>query len=209
MKKLGLFLVLIILPSLFAAVLIKAQELGDSGLPPEIEKVENTTRSLADQNKTSYLLEEWRKVLLNNPAGAVIVKIWDFLKKPFTAVIGTQAGFTWRFFIALGIWLALLFLVANAIEFLPFSKGTSWIIGLGFVTIFSLLKFIDGIAGFIDNLASVWWGKLIIFILIISSIAFSRKLSKSAKKQKEEKAKLQEEIDRGKLHAEAEIITGS
>lgn len=208
MKKIGLLFMFVLILNIFSVILVHAQD--EPPMPGDAGRIQNfsetTTKTLEDlkeQEKREYMLNEWRNMFLGNPFGKVLVNIWDFSKPFLTFIIGTPAEISWKFAIAVIIFIGFLFFFGETFMMAsPFSKSTSWIISVGLVIILSLTKFIDSIATFLDSLLSKWWGKLIIILVIIILVSAYSVLGKSYK-EKKDKDKLEE--DRKKLHRDVKI----
>jgi len=207
MKKIGiiLFLLIFLIINLFL-IQVKAEEIDpETGLPVTIKDLSDTGEKLTDKN-ASYLAGKWRDILLKNPVGYSIVKIWDFSKPVLTVVIGRKAEISWGFAIALALWL-LIFFGARYIftNFSAFSKTTAGLISLGIVVIMAVTKLTAEISGFLDNLLSKWWGKVIVLLALIILIVLAVTLTRSIEKIRKE---LQVEEDKAKLHAAAQSAEG-
>ena len=106
--KRGIMLGLILL-CFFA--LSSAQTPDELANDPIAGQVLNTGEKLTEfsesDNKTSYLLNEWTKVLETNAAGRVLVTISEFLQKAnplIEKLIGWPYELSWAFFFALVLW---------------------------------------------------------------------------------------------------------
>jgi hypothetical protein len=216
-KKIGVFLILLLALSLFSSLFIsqcEAQELGESGLPADIEKVDEAGGKLTDSTKRSqYLKHEWTKILEKSKLGNVILsigKIFQTMNPFFKAVLGMEYSLSWAFIFAVAIWLILFFII-HAIMSAVISKNKLLPIISAFV-ITSLIGLSGVIRKAVDLLTSMiskpWlaWISLGLAIVILVIIkVFGKSLKETVEKAKEKEAKEKEEEHRKTLEVSANI----
>jgi len=220
MKKTGLFFSLILILSVISLILIHAQELSDSGLPPDIEKIttlgKNATNAISQpQNQnTSYLKQEWKKIILKNkylgPVFSFVDKSLEFINPFFKIVLGVEYSLSWEFIFAIGIWLILFFILypvikavfsANVLISIIATFAIVTLIGLGGV----IKKAVDTLSFMINNVQIAWISLAVTFIILVMLIISGKLFGNWIKKGKEREKKEQESQDREVLHKDAEV----
>ena len=121
MKKIGvlsLFIFAILILSILNFAVIQAQELGDSGLPPNLENLQNQGENIKEgwqEQNTTYLKQEWISIIEKNkylkPILGTLDKILTFLSPLFKYTLGVDYSMSWAFIIALIIWMALIVII--------------------------------------------------------------------------------------------------
>ena len=122
-------------------------------------------------------------------------------------VFGMVPSLSWEFFINLAIIIFFLYLFVFALtDFLPYSKGTSTIVGSGFFIVLLLFKFPAKIAIAIGEIMDQWWFKLSVIIGIGILITLSGFLSKIEKKKKENVQKYRESLRRARAEGATKVL---
>ena len=199
-KRLIILLFLLFLP------FINAQDIS-SELEGQIEKIKQTQdklENLKDTN-TSYLAEEWKKIIIKNPISGAINNFLEFLSPLFKVLMQEHYSLSWKFFIILLLWV---FLFLNLSALLKSSLFEGWIgyaIGLIVTILLAYTGFFRMFYSFLVSIVDLFtgWTKwLIIGLIIISFIIleFSRTyFLKYLRKQKEGLEKEREKMDRSFL----------
>lgn len=212
-----LFLSALFLFLIFANILVKAQELGDTGLPPEVEKIQNisekgkeTVEKLTDKEKREYLFKEWQDLLLKNKAVSILDSFFTKISVVFYIFLGEPYTFSGIFFIMLILWFLFFFKFSEIFsDYSAFSGWVCWIIGLGMAVVVAQLKILRKIAEFFVWFAfykeATWWRVLIVIAILVGLILAYKFTSAFGKAQKEKKQKTEEEINREKLKAGAKV----
>lgn len=134
--------------------------------------------------------------------------------KPITKYgVGEEFDFSWRFFIALAVWvfwIGLFFSILNGYG-VGLSTGAVAAISLIIGVILGNLGMITRTTDWVFYLLNAWWTKLIAFVavcaLIYVEIRFGKVLKQKRAKFKEEMAKMQQSTDRKVLHTTTTAIT--
>jgi len=154
---------------------------------------------------TTYLKQEWTKILEKTGAGRMLLKVSDLLTSLnffWKPVLGIEYSLSWLFVFAVSIWLVIFYLVYGA--FTSLSENKLLKILLGFV-ITSLIGYSGAIKTAVDSMGKIIinkWVALIIFIIAILIIVLASKLAPILE---ERKRKIEEETDRGILKKGAKI----
>jgi hypothetical protein len=166
------------------------------GLNPEKIQDLPQTPEEASNVTTTYLKQEWTKILDKTQAGKVILKISDFLTylnffwKP---VFGIEYSLSWAFIFSIAIWAILFYLVFGPLTAITKNKIVSIIGGFCIASLVGtagIIKKAVDLLGFV--IANTWiaWISLVIAILIMFLIgALSGQLKAYLKKQKEQAEK--------------------
>lgn len=227
MLKNKLFVILVVF--LFEIILIsilvqvRAQELSDTGLPPEVEKIENISEKgkeayekLTEKNE-SYLKQEWGKILAKNKYFGPLIEKYDkispYTDPIFKYTIGLEPSLSWLFVLTLVLWIFILIYIIRILEFSSFSAGVRYGIALIFMIIASTIgipkKIAELIINLIIKLATTWWIQLIAIGVVIAAfvlaIVFSENLKQWVKKIRENRAKMKEALNRAKLEASVKV----
>ena len=129
-------------------------------------------------------------------------------------VFGMVPEISWLFAINFLIWLLLfvnLFMNAPIVvrkTFPTFKKGTAYVMGAVVFVLVISLKTTYALASIFDGLLNVWWGKLILVVLLIFGNVIANALMKFWDKQILQGEKKQEEENREVLEKTVEGITG-
>jgi hypothetical protein len=191
---------------------------GDSALPSELEKIQQISENLTDEEKRSqYLNQEWGEILKKNEFFGPILekykKVSPYTDPVFKYTIGIEPTLSWLFILTLTLWIAFLIYTFRIFELVtPFSSTVQYLISIGVVVIVSITGAIKILAQKIIDLLSllnVWWIQLIgiaafIIALIIATI-FSKNIKDIGKSIEEKKKKNEEERNREKLKSEIKI----
>jgi len=204
MKKIGpLFLLLIITLILNIIPVQAAIDPSNSQDPLGIGINPDTLPKSPDELKdisTTYLKQEWTKLLADNKVGQVILKISDvltslnFFWKP---VLGMEYSLSWFFIFGVAVWFVIFYIVSGPLDAI-FNKKIFSIIG-GFcvaslVGISGAIKQAANLLSLaINNVWIAWISIAIAVIIIIVIITLSGGLKKYLKKQKEEQEKMKTE----------------
>jgi len=201
MKKTGLILstIIVIILILNLIPFNTAIESTNPNDPLGIGINPDTIPQNPDQAKeigTTYLKQEWTKILEKTQAGRVLLKISDsltslnFFWKP---VLGIEYSLSWLFVFAVAIWIILFYLVYGPLNAI-FNNRLFGIIG-GFC-VASLIgisgvikKAVDLLSFAIKNTWIAWISLIIAIIVIIIIISLGGGLKEYIKKQREEEEK--------------------
>ncbi|MFH1710861.1 MAG: hypothetical protein ABH840_00955 [Nanoarchaeota archaeon] len=220
MKKAGLLFSLILILSMISLVLVQAQELGDSGLPPEIEKLTNlseratTTASQFQNQNSSYLKQEWKTIVSKNrilgPVFRFIDKVLEFMNPFFRIVLGSEYSLSWEFIFAIAIWFILFFIlypiikaVFNSNHFISIIATFAVVSLIGLTGV--IKKAVDQLSFMINNLQAVWISLAITLVILIILIISGKIFGVWIKKGKEQSEKEQENRDKKIIHKDAEV----
>lgn len=143
------------------------------------------------------------------------INLWLSDNATWLAVVfGMVPEISWLFAINLLLWLLLFTnLILNAPivvrkTFPAFKESTAYMIGIIVFGLFAIaLKTPYAVAYIIDGLFSVWWGKLVLVVLLIFGNVISNALMKFWDKQILQGEKKQEKLDREVLHETVESLT--
>ncbi|MFA6023001.1 MAG: hypothetical protein WC781_02860 [Candidatus Pacearchaeota archaeon] len=224
MKK-SLFILFLLTCSLFAISFVNAQVnvnpeniedplgigINPQELPQNPEDIQNAS--------TTYLTQEWTKILEKYPLGQVLLAISDFLTKLnplFNLILGVDYSLSWAFVFAVLIWLILFLFLFNPVGAILGNKV------FGFIAAF-IITCLIGVSGVIKQavdllsfmISNTWiaWTSLAIALLIGFLMLKLGKASKELiEKKKEEEAKEKTKQDREIIStvadAEKEGLTG-
>jgi len=208
MKK-SVILIFALTLILISLIVIKAEELGDSGLPPELEKIQDTANQVQDPNSsirtqnTSYLGGEFIKMLEKNKFGSILLKGARFVAPSGKYIIGMEFGLSWLCLLVFVIWLFFLNSFYNMLSFSIFSKGVSFLIGLGLTIVLGITGTIKAIGDGIASLLTTWWVWLIAVVVLIAIIFIEGKFGKVLR---EKRKKAKEEMEKMQFHYEAQVL---
>jgi|TARA_B100001971_G_C18002052_1_gene437843 hypothetical protein len=184
------------------------QSLPLDNLEGQIEKIEQTQdklENLKDTN-TSYLAEEWKKMIIKNPISGAINNFLEFLSPLFKVLMQEPYTLSWKFFIILLLWI---FLFLNLSALLKSSLFEGWIgyaLGLIVTLLLAYTGFFKIFYSFLISIVDLFtgWTKwLIIGLIIIAFIIlefFRTYFSKYLRKQKEGVEKEREKTNRSFLN---------
>lgn len=194
-----LFSVVIIL-ILFFSLLVNAVDV--SQIPTNSDEVKQVT--------SDYLKQEWTNILEKSQVGKILLFLSDILRAlspVFEVFIGIKYSLSWIFFLSLGIWISIFFVLYSAVKLIFFDKSwTCFFISLIILTIATQFKVIQIILGFFTPLFTDKWviltSIIITIILLIIYYLFMEFLGKKIKtqnkkdteKRRENKAKLVEKL---------------
>lgn len=208
MKK-SVILILVLL-FVFSLILINAQD--NLGMPQtgaessgsDVEKIQNLTGNIPIDEEGK--LDDTKFQPFKSKAEERIEKINQWLDDNASwlkYVFGMKPEISWLFAINL---LIILFLINLFVFTFPeisvFSQNISRIIGAGIVLVIIILGFTVKIATEINELIGKWWFKLAVLFGIIVLITLSTFFGRYFKQKR---IKMQEELDRQKLHGGAKI----
>lgn len=158
MKKAGLFVISVLLISLFSFIIsVSAQNesTGLEGVPlvNELQAGQQQYEQYASaENKTAYLSQEWGKILekhaIIGPIAVQINKALRFMDPFFKIILGYESSLSWGFIFALIIWFMLFFLLS------PITSGLLNNSTLGRLAAFVISSLI-GLSGAIKQVISL------------------------------------------------------
>lgn len=193
----------------------------ETGLPTGVEKVQEVTESLSDdETRSQYLKQEWGKILAKNkyigPIIAGYEKASPIVDPISKYTIGLEPSLTWIYILTLILWIAFVIYIFRIMEFVSlFSNVTKYLVSIGMVILISVIGVTRKLAEYIINaisLFSTWWMQLIlitgVIIAIILASIFSKNLKDTAKAMKEKKDKERGEFERGKIEGRLKAMEG-
>jgi len=173
-------------------------------------QMEEASEKLTSTSSWDYLSEEWKTILLGN---SVIKGIDSFLQGVnvvFFVLFGIDYSLSLKFFLVVILWFYVLFRFNNLFKDVTlFSKGVSFVISAGLVIVMSHMGIIeapvDGIMWLFFS-QKTWWMKLIIaVVVIVVLVVIAVLLKKFGFHYKENKKKMEEEVNRMKLENAAKL----
>tara|TARA_Y100000310_G_scaffold218713_1_gene220008 strand:+ start:857 stop:1522 length:666 start_codon:yes stop_codon:yes gene_type:complete len=160
MKK----LLVVLLLSLFLVSFISAQIEGLEERAEDLEEdLEDVEKILDDfeQDRGEYLHREWTVILGRSETGRFILGISNLFKalNPlFELLIGVEYSLSWLFFLSLGTWIAVVFMIFRTIqEGLQFNLGISLLISMIVVAISAQFDVFEMFVGFFTPLITNPW----------------------------------------------------
>ncbi len=203
MKKSGIFLLVFLIISLLSNIIIDAQGLDESGLPPElgrVEKLRNATEQLTEEEtREAYLKQEWVKILEKSKAGRVLLFISDIFKilsPVFKLFTGVEYSLSWLFFLSLGAWIAIVIIIYKPVKKLfQANKWVSFGIAVIVATLGAQFGVIQMIISFFLPLLKNKWiitlsiiiGALLVYFYSSLIDTFGKALKEQTKKEDEER----------------------
>jgi hypothetical protein len=199
MKKIGLFVISVLLTSLFAFVVSVSAQGATTGLEQvplvnEVQQGQQTYEQFtAAQNKTSYLTQEWGKIVEKNailgPIFKVINSVFVFIRPFFKIVLGYDS-LSLGFVVAVAIWLALFFLLNPAVSQTIGSGLTGGLASFAIVSLISLSgvikKAVDLLNTLVTNTWILWISIGVAILLVFIASMFGKQLKNWIKKMKKE-----------------------
>ena len=200
MKKTGVALILSIFILNFIALnLVLAQE-QIPGLPSGLDPEKIEEKKEKAEEKTEYLKQEWRNILLKNPITWWILNFSDKVLNPISKLfLKREISFSWVYLFILAIWVTIVIIAYKPL-----------VIGLNMKSVYALLSgaIIATLAirvipdkWFEFQLSLIWKVVIlgIILLIIASNKAFTDYLEKAMKKETEEKREMKAKLVE-KLH---------
>lgn len=204
MKKIGILLILILTFSLLQP-LVSSQD--DSGIPPEVKGITDTSeritgigKNLSDEEKRdAYLKQEWSKILEKSNAGKVILrvgKVFEALSPVSKIFIGIEYSLSWIFFLSLAFWIAIVIIIYKPIKnFIQADAWVPWAISIIVPTLGSQFGALQMVVSFFAPLFQNLWSTIttliVLGILIYAYSAvlkhFGLSIEKSLKEEREER----------------------
>lgn len=192
MKKAGILLLIFLLLSLFLNVVVKAQD----PLPPElesgVEKIQNVSEKLSDEDaRKEYLKQEWTKILESKWWGKMILGIgvvFGALSPVFKLLIGIEYSLSWLFFLSLGAWIAIVVIIYEPAKNLIQTSGwVSFGIAAVVATLGAQLGTIQmALNLFLPLFKNLWSTLTTILVVIILIYAYSSVMKYFGEKMKED-----------------------
>jgi len=119
-KKIGVLVILSIL--LISLSSLSLAQLDPDGLEENLEGIEENLEELEEkkdiltnkETRAEYLRQEWTKILEKHQIGRAILSVsnlFQALSPIFKIFIGVEYSLSWLFFLSLGIWLAIVYIV--------------------------------------------------------------------------------------------------
>jgi ABC-type multidrug transport system fused ATPase/permease subunit len=197
MKKIGAILIFsLLILNLFFLASAFAQELGDSGLPPDLEKVQQVGEQVSNTDtSTAYLQQEWKKILEKSQVGKFLLPILTLLAPVLSFVTGVKFSLSWLFALAFIIWTGAVIVVFWFVKSMFQGKLIISIpIALIIPTIAAQVGTIKMLASSIEPLFTKPWLKWIaVAVAILLLWIYSAFMKKYGKALEEKKKKEDEE----------------
>lgn len=236
MKKIGVLLfVLLFSLTLVSGQEIFGLEDTVENFAGKAENLEENISKFQDDpgsETINYLKQEWGKILVDWPIIGEIntgYKIIQPYSDPvFVFVLGMSPSWTWLFILTLVIFIFLIKYLVEIFSLLEYvsnlSEGTSLVITLCSISIIIVLGILKGVSSFLAEwiitlvgIITNPWFSIIVIPLVILGISFSYKYSrgfrlwmiKSIRARREQKKKLQTDMDRTVIHSTAEGLRGA
>ena len=158
MKKLGIFLIFLLLINFLAISLIHAETAP--GIP-SILTPEETEKTIADlKNKSltkwDYLGQNWQVMLLKNKVVASLDSFFTKISIIFVILFGMPYSLSITLLVIILLWIFFFFKFGEIFkDFSAFSEGTSWFIALGLTIILAQLQILKKITQFLGWLLFV------------------------------------------------------
>ena len=173
MKKriLGLLILSILISSL---IIVQAPDYSD--ISDSADKLPQDPDELKEfgENRTSYLKQEWTKILEKSPIGRVMLKIsnlFQALNPVWKVFIGLEYSPSWIFFLTLGLWIVVAILIYQPIEnIIGFNRWVSLGIAIIIPTLAAQFGTFEKI---IESLGFLFKNKWLIGLTIIIVIALT------------------------------------
>jgi hypothetical protein len=219
MKKLGVFVIIILLISILSHFIVLAQNAPDVPLANDAEKIGNLAEKIptdtdsAKETAREYLAKEWIIILRNNTYARPIVIIieWTWLKtspviNPVSqTVVGAKPADGWKFIIALALVILLAYWIVSILKMYSlFSKGVGTIIGIAISVMIGVTGLYGRLSELISSLLTNWWVKLILVVIIIIAFFVTVAFSKIFKQIKEKADKAEEQRNREELKVQTQ-----
>lgn len=214
MKKSAVLLILLLVSNFIFLNLVLAQELADSGLPPEIEVIQQASEQVTnEQTRNEYLKQEQTKLIEKSAIFGPVIRIFNAIMTAinpfFKAVLGVGYSLSWAFVFAVAIWLILFFIlrpimsaiIGKPIPAMIAAFAVTSLIGLSGV----IKRAVDLLAFAVSNIWIALLSLVIAIVIMVILITLGGGWKKYMAKQKEEEAKRQEEEHREILKTSAEI----
>lgn len=198
-NKLFFVFIIIFLFLIFANILIKAQ---DTYLPPEVkgvEKLQNITEKLTDEEtREEYLKQEWQKILKENKVVAAIDSFCTKYSIFFRIVFGMPYSLSLTLVFVIVLWLFIALTISDITrKGLGFLEGLSYILGIVAAVVLAQLQILRRFSAFLVELIisrEAFWARFIVFMIIIAILillyyfkgGLSQALEQRRKKLKEE-----------------------
>ena len=174
----------------------------DTGLPIELEKIQEIGKNLTSKEISSnYLKQEWNKILLDNKYISSMDSFFTKISIIFRILFGIPYSLTLTLFFVIILWFAIFLSLPGIIEnSTSLSSGVSWLISLGITIILAQIQVLNRIIVFLIKFISYpenSWLRLLVGILIFVGIIIfyyiekylSKYLEKKKKKKIENKTK--------------------
>jgi hypothetical protein len=203
---LGFLLFFAVLALPFIIGVLSSQSTDVPGLPSGTQQLENTTNQITNAVSNWQVIEQNLKTsLLSNPTINSINSFFTSIGIVFRILFGQDYSLSLVLFITIILWV--FFVISfNRIfkNFMPFSKGISFIISILLTIILAQIQILDGISNFIIsrifNLS--WWIQIIIIFIIVVALIVILSLLKRFNIQS---AKRREKENRFKLETGAKV----
>jgi Na+-transporting methylmalonyl-CoA/oxaloacetate decarboxylase gamma subunit len=225
------FLFIILAIILLSIVLVKSQDnpapnssgipdiTGDvnpeTGIPKTVEKVQKAGDIISDEDqRTTYLKQEWQKILEKSPTFGPIVKFILKLDPVSNLLLGMPIAFSWYFFLTLIIWITFVVFIYYATSLFEVSKWLHYIIAIALISVITYYRQPKSIAtftvGLITRLSKTWWMQYVIMgiviLVLILVIYFSKQLQIIGKWIKEKQEKNFEALEKEKTKVNNEAM---
>ncbi|MEK6936317.1 MAG: hypothetical protein AABW67_06015 [Nanoarchaeota archaeon] len=168
----------------------------DTGLPIELEKIQEIGKNLTSKEISSnYLKQEWNKILLDNKYISSMDSFFTKISIIFRILFGIPYSLTLTLFFVIILWFAIFLSLPGIIEnSTSLSSGVSWLISLGITIILAQIQVLNRIIVFLIKFISYpenSWLRLLVGILIFVGIIIfyyiEKYLSKYLEKKKKQK----------------------
>jgi len=202
-RAIGIILISFLILNIFIianSYVIPAQVDPGSGLPVEISGITEATEKLSQkEQRQEYLKKEWTKILEKKAIGRAILfvgKLFELLSPVFKILIGVEYSLSWIFFLSLGAWIFILFLIYTPAKYIfQANKWVALAIAVIIPTIAAQTKIIPTMIGFFLPLLSNKWmimlsfgiGFIIIEVYYQVLKVIGAKLKEKTKKEDEER----------------------
>jgi len=204
----GLLFLIILVNSVYAVDVPDILGIGD------VEKGTELLKDIEGQ-RTDFLLEEWQKLFLSNPAISTFDRIMQVFNPVFIFLFSSQYSFSLTLLIAILIWLASFLSLVGYFGGMPFikEKWQQYLAAFALNVAIAHAQLFNYLAGIVMKIIFQpikWYWQVLIFVVVIVTLVgfymvnriFARHFS--ALKEKREKEELKERV--GKAEAVAKGI---
>jgi hypothetical protein len=229
-----IFILLILITSLFLISIIKAEENStppgtttpqvpggevnpETGLPKNLETVQKVGDTVSDPDKsTSYLKQEWQKILQKSKTFGPIITFILKLDPVSVFLLGIPIAFSWLFFLTLILFIDMVIYVLRITKYLfldmsNFIRYTILILVAGIFVFYKIPLYIANFIVKIISLLNAWWMQFVIIGIVILALIlagmFSKEMEALFKSIKENHDKTMEEISREKLRKDVKTFS--
>jgi len=174
MKKLGVFLLVLILFSIFSTILIKAQE---PPLPPGFERLQNISEKLTDEEaRTEYLKQKWQEIFLKNSVISSMDSFFTDISLVFRILFGQPYSFSLTLFLIVILWAIVALKAAEIIRSsINLSEGLSYLAGIAAAVVLAQIQVLRIFVAFLMRFAfsqEAAWARTIAIVFIVAIFIF-------------------------------------